>query len=166
MKKILYIFPFLFLGCVNPSMERGFESLNISLLGVTEDLNNYATEIHSLMDQIENDIELIIIEIDRIEQKTKESLLLIQSILEGLARAQEQLDKAATREQMQALLEDINEFGEGIRVLWNLADFDADGVINGLDQCPETPFGLIVNERGCAEGQTPISETESSTLEI
>ena len=45
-----------------------------------------------------------------------------------------------------------------------LADYDYDGVINGLDQCPDTELGLTVNEQGCSEEQAAaLTATASST---
>ena len=51
-----------------------------------------------------------------------------------------------------------------------LADYDYDGVINGLDQCPDTLLNATVNSQGCSEVQlaeiattTASSTTTSST---
>jgi len=35
----------------------------------------------------------------------------------------------------------------------NNPDYDADGVLNGLDLCPNTPLGEVVDENGCSNGQ-------------
>ena len=35
-------------------------------------------------------------------------------------------------------------------------DADLDGVSNEMDECPETPFGLIVDEKGCSEKEAEI----------
>ena len=66
----------------------------------------------------------------------------------------------ATAEQMDALLAQVQEMGEGIDQLVAVADYDYDGVINALDKCPETPFTDInnVNADGCAPGETPVSD--------
>jgi len=45
-----------------------------------------------------------------------------------------------------------------------LADYDYDGVINGLDQCPDTELNATVNEQGCSEEQAAaLTATASST---
>lgn len=66
----------------------------------------------------------------------------------------------ATAEQMDALLAQVQEMGEGIDQLVAVADYDYDGVINALDKCPETPLTDInnVNADGCAPGETPVSD--------
>jgi uncharacterized phage infection (PIP) family protein YhgE len=68
----------------------------------------------------------------------------------------------ATKEQMEALLAQVQEMGEGVDQLVFLADYDYDGVINGMDKCPDTPIADInnVNAQGCAPGQTPVTEGE------
>jgi len=149
MKKLLLFIPVLFYSCVNPSMERGFASIGEALAEVAVDLNGYAESITSDMAQIEEDIYLISQHIEKMQKDKELALILIEEILSGLSRTQELLDQAATKEQMQDLLEDVQELGEGIQVLWNLADFDADGVVNGLDQCFETPYGIPVTMFGC-----------------
>ena len=149
MKKLLLFIPVLFFSCVNPSMERGFASIGEALAEVAVDLNGYAESITSDMAQIEEDIYLISQHIEKMRKDTELALILIEEILAGLSRTQELLDQAATKEQMQDILEDVQELGEGIQILWNLADFDADGVVNGLDQCFETPYGIPVTMFGC-----------------
>lgn len=66
----------------------------------------------------------------------------------------------ATKEQMEQLLAQVQEMGEGIDQLVAVADYDYDGVINALDKCPETPLTKIneVNANGCAPGETPVSD--------
>jgi hypothetical protein len=164
MKKLLLFIPVLFYSCVNPSMERGFTSIGEALAEVAVDLNGYAESITSDMAQIEEDIYLISQHIEKMQKDTELALILIEEILAGLSRTQELLDQAATKEQMESLLEDVQEFQEGVQVLWNLADFDADGVVNGLDQCPETPYGIPVDWKGCSADQTPVSGTTTNTI--
>ncbi len=66
----------------------------------------------------------------------------------------------ATAEQMEQLLAQVENIGEGIDQLVAVADYDYDGVINALDKCPETPLTKIneVNANGCAPGETPVSD--------
>ena len=41
----------------------------------------------------------------------------------------------------------------------DLCDQDGDGVVDGMDQCPNTPMGAMVNHVGCADSQlTPTLE--------
>jgi len=167
MKKTLLFIPVLFFSCVNPSMERGFASVSEALTFIAEDLTFYAESITSDMAQIEEDMALIIAHVEQMQRDKEQALILIEEILSGLSRTQELLDQAATKEQMQALLEDVQELGEGIQTLWNIADFDYDGVINVLDQCPATPLTEInnVNGKGCAPGETPVTGTTTNTTD-
>ena len=66
----------------------------------------------------------------------------------------------ATKEQMEQLLAQVENIGEGIDQLVAVADYDYDGVVNALDKCPETPLTKIneVNANGCAPGETPVSD--------
>ena len=66
----------------------------------------------------------------------------------------------ATAEQMEQLLAQVENIGEGIDQLVAVADYDYDGVVNALDKCPETPLTKIneVNADGCAPGETPVSD--------
>lgn len=34
------------------------------------------------------------------------------------------------------------------------SDYDVDGVEDSIDECPNTPFDVLVNEKGCEEGKT------------
>jgi len=164
MKKLLLFIPVLFYSCVNPSMERGFASIGEALAEVAVDLNGYAESITSDLAKIEDDIYLIAAHVEKMQEDMQEALRLIDEILSGLDRVRQQLEEAATKEQMESLLEDVQEFQEGVQVLWNLADFDADGVVNGLDQCPETPYGIPVDWKGCSADQTPVSGTTTNTI--
>ena len=61
----------------------------------------------------------------------------------------------ATKEQMEQLLAQVEEMGEGVDQLVAVADYDYDGVINALDKCPDTPLNEInnVNSDGCSPSQ-------------
>jgi len=61
----------------------------------------------------------------------------------------------ATQDQVEGILEDLQEMGEGISGLVTTSDSDYDGVINSLDLCPNTPISEInnVNSDGCSPSQ-------------
>ena len=61
----------------------------------------------------------------------------------------------ATKEQMEQLLAQVQEIGEGVDQLVAVADYDYDGVANALDKCPDTPLSEInnVNADGCSPSQ-------------
>ena len=56
---------------------------------------------------------------------------------------------------MQAVRYKVAESSDGISMLVFVADYDYDGVMNGLDQCPDTPITEIndVNGVGCSPSQ-------------
>lgn len=61
----------------------------------------------------------------------------------------------ATKDQVEGILNQLEEMGEGIDQLVAAADYDYDGVINALDKCPDTPLNEInnVNSDGCSPSQ-------------
>ena len=136
-------------------MERGFASLNESLADVTEDLNFYASSIISDMESIKEDIYLITKHIEKMQRDKERALILIAEILEGLDRTKELFDNMATREQAEAILSDLEEMRETIDILLGLGDSDIDGVLNALDQCPNTPLRTPVTMFGC-----PLTDTD------
>ena len=61
----------------------------------------------------------------------------------------------ATKDQVEGILNQLEEMGEGIDQLVAAADYDYDGVVNALDKCPDTPLNEInnVNSDGCSPSQ-------------
>jgi hypothetical protein len=97
------------------------------------------------------------IDVDESNAAMEAALVTIASIRERLAAVQALLDEAATAEQVQTLRDKVAEISEGIAMLVFVADYDYDGVMNGLDQCPDTPLTEIndVNGVGCSPSQIP-----------
>ena len=81
-----------------------------------------------------------------------------QIVLNITVRLQDTLtvvESMATTEQVQALLANVQDAGNKIKQLVARADYDYDGVINALDQCPDTPIEEIneVDGNGCSPSQ-------------
>lgn len=153
-------------ACTNPSMERGLESLNESLAELEAamagvNVDQMLTDVSSMQTQVET----MQTDVDAYNEQAEGWLNQINDILTDLAAVQVIIDNAATTEQTDALLADVQAIQEQIDILVLLADYDADGVINGLDQCPETVLGATVNNQGCSEVQLAAiaSATASST---
>lgn len=208
-KFIIAVTSFIMVGCANPSMERGFDSLTESMSDLVQSFDNLN------IDQMTNDMESIIFGIEDIANNLDDYLEAITEYnatitlynealaeygdamtafneanaaaataalastladLEALAesgnewagiflqvaRIQMSLDEVlaqvqtlATKEQVQALLADVQEMAEGVDQLVALADYDYDGVPNALDKCPDTPITEInnVNADGCSPSQ-------------
>ena len=170
MKKVVLGLTLLFLGaCTNPSMERGFESLNQEVAELASaiddlDINGLLSQMDSINEDLETAIsdinayaltvEEYIAEMAELQARFEAMALQIQGMVEMvngiLIPSAEGL---ATSEQFQKLLADMNEFQAGINVLVGSADYDSDGVINSLDKCPDTELGATVDSDGCSADQ-------------
>ena len=170
MKKVVLGLTLMFLGaCTNPSMERGFESLNQEVAELASaiddlDINGLLSQMDSItkdLETAESDInayaltvEEYIAEMAELQARFDAMALQIQDMVETvngiLIPSAEGL---ATSEQFQKLLADMNEFQQGINVLVGSADYDSDGVMNSLDKCPDTELGKSVDLDGCSTDQ-------------
>lgn len=158
MKKILFaVIGFVMIGCTNPSIEEGLADLTAKLAQLEADL--VAVDVAQMMADLETmtaQVEQAQIDVDESNAAMEAALVTIANIKEKLAAVQAILDEAATVEQVQALKDKVAEISEGIAMLVFVADYDYDGVMNGLDQCPDTPITEIseVNGVGCSLSQT------------
>lgn len=170
MKKVVLGLTLLFLGaCTNPSMERGFESLNQEVAELASaiddlDINGLLSQMDSITKDLETaeadinayalTVEEYIAEMAELQARFDAMAVQIQGMVETvngiLIPSAEGL---ATSEQFQKLLADMNEFQQGINVLVGSADYDSDGVMNSLDKCPDTELGKSVDSDGCSTDQ-------------
>jgi len=157
MKKLLFaVISFVLIGCTNPSMEEGLANLTEKLAQLEAEL--VAVDVAGMLADLETmtaQVEQAQIDVDESNAAMEEALVTIANIKERLAAVQVILDEAATVEQVQALRDKVAEISEGISMLVFIADYDYDGVMNGLDQCPDTPITEIndVNGVGCSPSQ-------------
>jgi len=167
MKKILFtLIGLAMIGCTNPSMEEGLADLTAKLAQLEADL--VAVDVAQMLTDLETmtaQVEQSQIDLDEYNEAQEEALLTIASIKERLAAVQVLLDDAATVEQVQALRDSVAQVSDGIAMLVFVADYDYDGVMNGLDQCPDTPITEIndVNGVGCSPTQVPTTGTSTTT---
>ena len=168
MKKLLLITIaiFSFLSCENPSVEAGLASLEASLAELEAamagvDVDQMITDVTSMQTQVET----MQVQVDEYNEDAAGWLVQIDDILNDLDSLQVIIDAAPTKDQVADILADLERNQEMINTLVLIADYDADGVINGLDQCPETVLGATVNNFGCSEVQLAAiaSATASST---
>jgi len=173
MKKVvlsLMVIFTLLTSCVNPSMERGFESLNGSLselttaiddLGIPQMINDI-DDMNIMVGGMIADIEEYAKEIEEFNQRVAELHIRLQELLvqvEGITETVNGMTVTvgglANTQQLQDLLSQVQEFGAGVDLLVARADYDYDGVVNGLDKCPDTPLSEInnVNADGCSPSQ-------------
>ena len=157
MKKfIIAVISFLVVGCTNPSMERGLDGLEAALAELEASL--LALDIDKMSaDLIEmNDIVAqLTVEQEEANEAAAQALLDIQDILTNLNAIKVKLENAITKDQIASLAAQFAEVNEKVQLLVFLADYDYDGVMNGLDQCPDTPITEIndVNGVGCSPSQ-------------
>lgn len=157
MKKLLFaVIGFVIVGCTNPSMEEGLANLQEQLTALEAELAQVD------IDQMTSDLETMnaqatqaLADMEETNQNLEDALVKMQELRERLAEVQAILDEAATVEQVQALRDKVAEISDGIAMLVFVADYDYDGVMNGLDQCPDTPITEIndVNGVGCSPSQ-------------
>ena len=155
MKKLLAVISFIIIGCTNPALEKELDILTNSL----EELE--ATMLAFDVEAMLADIEAIktqatqaISEAEGSNTILQEALTRLDSIQIDLAEVQTGLD-SLVGEQFPRLKAKFAEITAGVDMLVLLADYDFDGVINGLDQCPDTPITQIIsiNENGCSPQQ-------------
>lgn len=153
MKKILFaVIGFILFSCTNPSIEDGLALLKeqidaIELKLIEADIAGMQADVDAMTEQVEQ----AIASAEDTNQALEEALQSIAAINESLAAIQAELALAATASQLAEINIKVLAISEGIARLVFLADYDYDGVINGLDQCPETPITEInnVDDEGC-----------------
>ena len=178
-KAIIAVISFVMVGCANPSLERGFESLSESLAELDaafialdiEQMQNDIANAQDAVDQMTLDMEAT----DAMLQEMADNLAwgddfdttilgqlpaMEQNVLNITVRLQDTLvtvQNMATSEQVQSLLAQVQDANDKVKQLVFLADYDYDGVMNGLDQCPDTPIEEIpeVDGNGCSPSQLP-----------
>ena len=163
MKKLVLsiVFGIVTLGsvaCTNPSMEEGLEGLSDALAQLEQaiaDLN--IAQMQADLEQMNIDAAQMLYDLEDAEGSWAELIGQLDYIHQQLVAINETAQNWATSEQMQDLLADIQQVGEGVDLLVLRADYDYDGVINAIDQCPNTPLSEInnVDSKGCAPDETP-----------
>jgi hypothetical protein len=175
MKKLIFGLALLVTAaCTNPSIERGFESLNAAVLElqaqfdalnipqIIADLDALNLQVGEMIVDIEQyiiDQELAIAEfnaqVEALNARLAALLIQVQGVTEIVDGIEVQSGGLATTQQMQDLLSQVEEFGAGVDILVARADYDYDGVVNALDKCPDTPITEIndVDADGCSPSQ-------------
>ena len=153
MKKVLFaVIGFVMVGCTNPSMEEGLDDLRAQLAAleaeiVAADIAGMEADVAAMTIQVEEAIESA----ESTNESLEEALVTMADIKERLAALLTLLDAAATDSQIAEIKVKLEQISEGIALLVFVADYDYDGVMNGLDQCPDTPITEInnVDNTGC-----------------
>lgn len=161
MKKLIAVLSvFGIVACTNPSMEDGLAKLDAALaeLGAAIEALNI-DQMAADLEQMNSDVADMIIQAEQLQGSWDIAITQFQVINDMLDEMVANSTQWATTEQMQDLLADVQEFGDGVDTLVLAADYDHDGVINAIDQCPNTPLKDInnVNAQGCASDETPVT---------
>ena len=155
---LLLTFTLTSVGCVNPSMEDGLEKMDLALAELAaaiESLN--IPQMEADLEQMNVDVAQMIYDLEDTNGSWAQLINELDNLHLQLQGIVEISETWATSEQMQDLLADIQEVGAGIDILVLRADYDYDGVINAVDQCPNTPITEInnVDSKGCSPGEKP-----------
>ena len=149
MKKSVMLWFMIIVSCTNPNMQNGLDDLRSQILQISDqieviDLSELTQKVNELKLLIEN----LVIDVD----STQPTLNTLQETLSLLLI---RINELPTEEEIQDVLSTIEEIQSDIDVLVARADFDLDGVINAVDDCPNTPISEIndVNEVGCSPSQ-------------
>lgn len=136
-------------SCTNPNMQNGLDDLRSQILQIGDqieviDLSELTQKVNELKLLIEN----LVIDADSAQPT-------LNTLQETLSLLLIRINELPTEEEIQDVLSTIEQIQSGIDVLVARADFDLDGVINAIDECPNTPISEIndVNEVGCSPSQ-------------
>ena len=147
MKKFIAVVSVLGLvACTNPSVEDGLAGLEAALAELEAQLEGIdVPQMQADLADIEADVAQMTEDVEAANLAMEDAILEINAISKMLDSILDDVKDLATTEQIQAILTDVEGIQSMIDQLVFLADYDYDGVINGLDQCPETPIEEINN---------------------
>ena len=145
-----------FTSCTNPRLEDELGSLREQILAI--DIDKFNSDIIDLRSSI-SDISLSVDDIisDIIEytneynETNAELLLSLEDMSDSLSSISVVLSSAATSDQVSVLRAQIEELSASLAILISYQDYDFDGVLNGVDECPDTPLEdrSSVDDTGC-----------------
>jgi len=148
MKKIILLF-MIVISCANPNMQEGLDNLRSQLSQISDQIDTMnLNELTQRVNELKLSVENLIIDVDSAQ-------LTLNTLQETLELILVKVNELPTSEDIQDILSTIEEIQSDIDVLVARADFDLDGVINAVDECPDTPISEIndVNEVGCSPSQ-------------
>jgi len=172
MKKMLSLLVILtfITSCTNPSMDRGFESLNQSLAELTSstgdlfnDLNSKMAEVTAQLEQVSKDVNTYIVYIEETEAirvQNEEAVARMQATLNSLIEQVQGMnlqfqqmtvnaEGVSTKQQFLDMISIVEGMHTSLQTLLNNSDTDGDGIKYIDDKCP-TLAGPVSNE-GCPE---------------
>ena len=142
-----------FTSCTNPRLEEDLGALREQLLMIDIDkFNSDIIDLRSSISDISLSVDNIISDLlESTNESNAELLLSLDDISTRLSSILFVLGSAATSDQVGVLRAQVEELSASLDILISYQDYDLDGVINGVDQCPNTPLEDrgSVDETGC-----------------
>jgi len=156
MRKKIAAWGFIIVSCVNPNLQEGLDNLKIEIETLESQVQS--VNIPDLVEQVElleSALNNLVIVSEGTAVTMNELQQMITTLQEGLDNLQQQFSTLAPNGTLQELLVKLEKIHEGIDTLVARADYDLDGIINAMDECPDTPITEIkqVNEVGCSPSQ-------------
>lgn len=150
-------------SCTNPSMERGFTSLNQSLEDLTTSTQTLFTDVSeklntltSQVNQLEIDVLKVVEDVTVTQEKITainirlaEMVVVINSLTTQVQQMTVTAEELATKQQFLDMIADVEEMHYSLELLLNNSDTDGDGIKYINDECP-TLAGPKSNN-GCPE---------------
>ena len=156
MKKTILLLFMIIISCTNPNMQNGLDDLRSQIQQISDqieviDLNELTQGVNELEILIQN----LAVESELLSISSEELAENLNTLQQTLSLLLTRVNELPTSDDIQSILSTIGEIQSDIDVLVARADFDIDGIINAIDECPDTPISEIndVNEVGCSPSQ-------------
>ena len=156
MKNKVAAWGFVLVSCINPSLETGLDTLRDEIERLQSQVQ--VVDVNGLVEsvtELESTVDTLVIEFDTLDTTMEELQQMISTLQETVNDLEIAFQSLAPDGTLQGILVKLEKIQEGIDVLVARADYDIDGVINAIDECPDTPITEIkqVNDVGCPPSQ-------------
>ena len=156
MKNKIAAWGFILVSCVNPNLEEGLDNLRSEIEKLQSKVQ--VLDVNVLVEntiQLESAVDNLVIQFDTLDITMGELQQMISTLQETVSDLEIAFQSLAPDGTLQGILVKLQRIQEGIDILVARADYDIDGVINAIDECPDTPITEIkqVNEVGCSPSQ-------------
>ena len=156
MKNKVAAWGFVLVSCINPSLETGLDTLRDEIERLQSQVK--VVDVNGLVDgviELESTVDTLVIQFDTLDVTMEELQQMISTLQETVSDLENAYSSLAPDGTLQGILVKLEKIQEGIDVLVARADYDIDGVINAVDECPDTPITEIkqVNDVGCSPSQ-------------
>ena len=156
MKNKVAAWGFVLVSCINPSLETGLDTLRDEIERLQSQVQ--IVDVNGLVEgviELESTVDTLVIQFDTLDVTMEELQQMISTLQETVSDLENAYSSLAPDGTLQGILVKLEKIQEGIDVLVARADYDIDGVINAVDECPDTPITEIkqVNDVGCSPSQ-------------